>query len=130
MNGLEFQYPTMFLAFTIIYVGFYVVGAIALFKIGKKANVRKPWVAFIPILQTLVLLHVIDKSGWAIFLLLIPVVNIVLTIIWWVKLYLAFSVNVGLIVLSVIIPLAGLVMHLVIAFSDQFTYKRTNRFAP
>ena len=130
MNGWESQDPTMFLAFPIIYVGFYVVGAIALYQIGKKANVRKPWVAFIPILQTLVLLHVIDKSGWAIFLLLIPMVNIVLTIIWWIKLYLSFSVNVGLIVLSIIIPIAGLVMQLVVAFSDQFTYTGSNSFAP
>jgi hypothetical protein len=129
MNGWENVYPAMFLSGLSVYIGFYVVGAIALFKIGKKANVRKPWVAFIPVLQTIVLLHIIDISGWAIFLTLIPVANIVLAIIWWVKLYLAFSVNAGLIVLSIIIPPAGLVMQLVIAFSDQFAYKGSNRFS-
>jgi hypothetical protein len=107
----------------------YVIGAISLYQIGKKANVRKPWVAFIPVLQYIVYLHVIDKSGWAIFLLLIPVVNIVLAIIWAVKLYLAFSVSVGLIVLSIIIPIVNIVMMLVVAYSSKYTYVKTNRFA-
>jgi hypothetical protein len=106
----------------------YVVGAISLYKIGQKANVRKPWVAFIPVLQFIVYLHVIDKSGWAIFLLLIPVVNIVLAIIWAVKFYLAFSVKPVLIVLSIIIPIINIIMMLVVAFSDKYTYAKTNRF--
>jgi hypothetical protein len=60
--------------------------------------------------------------------MLIPVVNIVLIIIWAVKFYLAFSVNVGLIVLSIIIPIFGIVMALVVAFSDQFKYTGSTRF--
>ncbi len=107
----------------------YVVSAISLYKIGQKANVRKPWVAFIPVLQFIVYLHVIDKSGWAIFLLLIPIVNFVLAIIWSVKFYLAFSVKTVLIVLSIIIPIIGMIMMLVIAFSDKYTYAKTNRFS-
>ena len=107
----------------------YVVSAVALNKIGQKAKVRKPWVAFIPVLQFIVFLHVIDKSGWAIFLILIPGLNIVLAIIWLVKFYLAFSVKVGLIVLCIIIPIVNLIMMLVVAFSSKYTYVKTNRFA-
>jgi hypothetical protein len=107
----------------------YVVSAISLYKIGQKANVRKPWVAFIPVLQFIVFLHVIDKSGWAIFLILIPGINIVLAIIWTVKFYLAFSVKTVLIVLSIIFPIIGMIMMLVIAFSTKYTYVKTNRFA-
>jgi len=109
-------------------VVFYAIQAIALFKIGEKANIKNRWVAFIPFVQIIVLLHVIDKSGWAIFLLLIPIVNIVLGIIWFVKFYLAFKVNAGLIVLSIIIPIVNLVMMLVVAFSDQFKYGGNTRF--
>ncbi len=108
----------------------YLVTAISLFMMGKKANVRNPWVAFIPGLQIIVLLHVIDKSGWCILLLLIPVLNIILEIIWIVKLYAAFAVNPGLIVLSIIISPFGLVMLLVAAFSSKYTYAKSNRFAP
>jgi len=73
-------------------------------------------------------LHVIDKSGWNIFLILIPIVNLILVIIWMVKFYLAFSVNTGLIVVSIIIPIVGLIVQLVMAFSDQYTYKGSTRF--
>ena len=107
----------------------YVVGAVSLYKIGQKAVVRKPWLAFIPVLQFIVYLHVIDKSGWAIFLLLIPVINIVLLIIWAVKFYLAFSVKTVLIVLSIIIPIINMITMLVVAFSSKYTYAKTNRFA-
>jgi hypothetical protein len=112
-----------------MYIVFYVVQAITLFFIAKKAKVRNPWVAFIPVLQTIVFLHVIDKSGWAIFLLFIPFLNIILSIVWAVKFYAAFNVNAGLIALSIIIPIVGLVMSFMIAFSDKYNYGKTNRFA-
>ena len=110
-------------------VVFYVVQAIAFYQIAKKANIRNAWVAFIPFVQFIVVLHVIDRSGWNILLILIPLVNIVLIIIWLVKFYIAFSVSTGLIVLSIIIPIAGLVVQLVIAFSDRYNYKGSTRFA-
>ena len=114
----------------VFYIALYIVQAIALYKLAEKANVKNPWVAFIPVIQTIVFLHIIDKSGWCIFLLLIPVVNIILVIIWTVKFYLAYEVNVGLIVLSIIIPIAGLIVTLVMAFSEKYKYVKTNRFAP
>jgi hypothetical protein len=107
---------------------FYVVWAVTLYFIAEKANIKNSWVAFIPFVQIVVVLHVIDKSGWAIFLLLIPVLNIILGIIWMVKFFLAFEVNVGLIVLSIIIPIVNLVLMLIIAFSSKYTFKGTTRF--
>jgi Family of unknown function (DUF5684) len=106
----------------------YVIWAIPMYKTGQKANVRKPWVAFIPVLQYIVFLHIIDKSGWAILLFLVPGLNIVLHIIWLVKFYLAFSVSAGLIVLSIIIPVINIIMMFVVAFSAKHTYVKTNRF--
>jgi hypothetical protein len=107
---------------------YYVITAIAFFVIGGKAKIKNRWVAFVPFVQVIVLLHVIDKSGWNIFLLLIPVVNFILMIIWVAKGYLAFSVNVGIIVLSIIFSIFGLIMWLVVAFSDKFQYSGTTRF--
>jgi hypothetical protein len=112
----------------VIGIVFYVIQAIAFFQLGKKANIRNAWVAFIPFVQIIVVLHIIDKSGWNIFLFFIPVVNIILYIIWMVKFYLAFSVNVGLIVLSIIIPNVGLIVQLVMAFSEKYTYTGSTRF--
>ena len=114
----------------VFYIAVYVIQAVALYQLAQKAKVKNPWVSFIPVLQTIVFLHVVDKSGWSIFLLLIPVANIVLAIVWAVKFYLAFDVKPGLIVLSIIIPIAGMVMMLVMAFSDRYRYTKQNRFSP
>ena len=113
----------------IISIVFYIVSAVSLFFMAKKANVRKPWISFIPVLQIIIMLHIIDKSGWAIFWLLVPGLNIILGIIWTVKLYMAFDLNIGLIVASIIIPFVSLAVMLIIAFSDKYTYVKTNRFA-
>lgn len=114
----------------VFYIAVYVIQAVSLYQLAQKAKVKNPWVSFIPVLQSIVLLHVIDKSGWSIFLFLIPVVNMVLVILWAVKFYLAFDVKPGLIVLSIIIPIAGMVMMLVMAFSDQYRYTKQHRFSP
>jgi hypothetical protein len=100
----------------------YAVYAISLFMAGNKANIKNVWVAFIPFVQLVALLHIIDKSGWNIFLLFIPIVNIIFSIIWIVKFYRAFSVHPALIVVSIIIPIVGIVMMLVIAFSSAYEY--------
>jgi hypothetical protein len=127
MPGMPPQFGRGALVF---YIALYVVQALALYKLAEKANVRNPWVSFIPVLQTIVFLHIIDKSGFCIFLLLIPVVNIVLAIVWAVKFYLAFDLKPGLIVLSIIIPIAGMVIALVMAFSESYSYVKSNRFTP
>jgi hypothetical protein len=122
------SYEPFIAAIWVSYFIMYVMQAVTLYFIARKANVRNPWVAFIPVLQTIVFLHIIDKSGWAIFLLFIPFVNIVLYIVWLVKFYAAFEVNGGLIALSIIVPIVGLVMMFLLAFSSGYSYGRTNRF--
>ncbi len=111
-----------------IYIVIYIVTAISLFFMAKKANVKNPWLSFIPVLQLIVMLHIIDKSGWNIFLMLIPVLNIVLAIIWTVKLYLSFDVNVGLIIASIVIPIVGWFTMLLVAFSEKYSYVKNTRF--
>jgi signal peptidase I len=127
--GMIESYESIMVAIWVSSLVMYVIQAITLYFIAQKAGVRNPWVAFIPVLQTIVFLHIIDKSGWAIFLLFIPFVNIVIYIVWTVKFYVSFDVNAGLIALSIIIPIVGLVMVILIAFTNNFSYKRTNRFA-
>ena len=126
--GMLDSYQSIMVAVWVSYAVMYAIQAVTLFFIAGKAKVRNPWVAFIPVLQTIVFLHIIDKSGWAIFLMFIPFVNIILYIVWTVKFYASFEVNTGLIVLSIIIPIVGLVMMILIAFTSNFSYKRSNRF--
>ncbi len=129
MYDTQGAYSNIGMGALVFYIAIYVIQAISVYKLAQKASVRKPWVSFIPVLQMIVFLHVIDKSGWCILLLLIPVVNIVLAIIWAVKFYLAFDLNPGLIVLSIIIPVAGMVLFLVMAFSERYRYIKSNRFS-
>jgi hypothetical protein len=129
MYDMQGAYSNIGTGALVFYIAIYVIQAISVYKLAQKANVRKPWVSFIPVLQMIVFLHVIDKSGWSILLLLIPGVNIVLAIIWAVKFYLAFDLNPGLIVLSIIIPIAGMVLLLVMAFSERYSYIKSNRFS-
>ena len=107
----------------------YVLMAIGLYFAAKKANTKNPWVAFIPIVQIVVLLQLIGKSGWAIFLLLIPVANWILLIIWMVKYFKAFDAGKGFvaatIVCMIIFPLSFVasILLLVVGVSKKYTYK-------
>jgi hypothetical protein len=129
MNGYEGQSAVIVWVWAIVA---YAINAVALYFMAKKANVKNPWVAFIPVVQVVAMLHMIDKSGWSIFLLLIPVVNIILSVIWMVKLFQAFGMSQGLVVLNAIcfffIPIVPLIFYLVVAFSSSYTYQGTIRF--
>ena len=112
----------------------YVCLAIGLYFSAKKANTKNPWVAFVPVVQVVVLLQLIDKSGWAIFLLLIPVINWILLIIWMVKYFKAFDAGNGFvaatIITMIIIPLAFVadILLLVVGVSKKYNYAGSTRF--
>jgi hypothetical protein len=113
----------------------YVCLAIGLFLSAKKANTRNPWVAFIPVIQVVVLLQLIDKSGWSIFLLLIPIVNWILLIIWMVKYFKAFDAGSGFVAVTIItmiiFPLSFIadILLLVVGASNKYKYTGSTRFA-
>ena len=112
----------------------YVCLAIGLYFSAKKANTKNPWVAFIPVIQIVVLLQLIDKSGWSIFLLLIPVINWILCIIWMVKYFKAFDAGSGFVAITIItiilIPLAFIadILVLVVGLSDKYKFAGSTRF--
>ena len=112
----------------------YVCMAIGLYFSAKKANTKNPWVAFIPVIQIVVLLQLIDKSGWSIFLLLIPVINWILMIIWIVKYFKAFEAGSGFVAIAIItmilLPLAFIadILVLVVGLSEKYKYTGSTRF--
>jgi hypothetical protein len=133
MYGMEkmqdysaFSWPTIII--------WYICFAIGLYFAGTKANTKNPWVAFIPFVQIVVLLQLIDKSGWSIFLLLIPVVNWILMIIWMVKYFKAFDAGKGFvaatIVTMIIIPLSFVadILLLIVGVSKKYNYAGSTRF--
>ena len=71
------------LVFVIIGLGFYVYLALALQTIAKKTNTVNPWMAWIPIVNIVLMLNIAQKPIWWIILCFIPFVNIVIFIIVW-----------------------------------------------
>jgi hypothetical protein len=61
----------------------YVYTSLALQTIAQKTNTENPWLAWIPIVNIVLMLNIAKKPVWWILLLLIPVVNIVIAVIIW-----------------------------------------------
>lgn len=61
----------------------YVYFALALQTIATKTNTPNAWLAWIPIINCFLLLSVAKKPMWWFILILIPLVNIVITVLVW-----------------------------------------------
>src|SRR6266849_685680 len=61
----------------------YVYMALAVQTIAQKTNTENPWMAWIPIVNIVLLLNIAKKPIWWIVLFLIPLVNIVFVILVW-----------------------------------------------
>lgn len=114
--GLAFLGAFMFV-FLIIFVAMYVYIALCLQTIAKKTNTPDLWMAWVPIIQAVLMLKIAQKPIWWILLLLIPLVNIVIGILvrmeiakrrnkpeWW-----------GILL---IVPAVGIIVPGYLAFSD------------
>jgi hypothetical protein len=99
----------------VIYVAILVLIIAAQWKVYAKAG-KPGWACIVPIYNIIVLLEIVGKPWWWIFLLLIPIVNIVILI--WVTNLLSKSFGhsegftVGLILL-------GIVFYPILGFGDS-----------
>ena len=75
----------MLFVFLIIFGVFYVYFSLALQTIAKKTNTENPWMAWIPIINIILMLNIAKKPLWWIILCLIPVVSIVIMILVWME---------------------------------------------
>jgi hypothetical protein len=96
----------------IIYLAFIVLMIASMWKIYTKAG-QPGWAAIVPIYNIIVLLEVVGKPWWWIFLMMIPIVNIIILIMVYHQLSLSFGkeagFTVGIIFLGIIfIPILGL----------------------
>ena len=73
----------VFVVFFIFMLAIYVYMALCLQTIAKKTNTENAWLAWIPIVNIILMLNIAKKPLWWIILLLIPLVNIVIAIIVW-----------------------------------------------
>ena len=74
-----------FYTVSILILVFWVLSIVAMWRIFEKAG-RSGWLSIIPIVNTVVLLQISGYSGWTIFLLMIPFVNIIFAIFFSLRL--------------------------------------------
>jgi len=96
---------------------FYVYVALALMTIAQKTNTENGWLAWIPILNIILMCNIAKKPVWWIVLCLIPLVNIVIYIILWMGIAEARNKPNWWGIL-IIVPVANLIVPGYLAWSD------------
>ncbi len=107
----------MLLFIFVIFVVLYVYMSLALQTIAKKTNTENAWLAWIPIVNIILMLNIAKKPLWWIILFLIPLVNIVIGIIVWMAIAEARGKPSwwGIIL---IVPIVGLIVPGYLAWAD------------
>ena len=106
-----------FTIFLVLMLAMYVYMALALQTIATKTNTENPWIAWIPIINLVLLLNIAKKPIWWFILLLIPVVGIVVGIIIWIGVAEARGKPSWWGIL-LIVPLVGIIVPGYLAWSD------------
>tara|TARA_Y100000310_G_C20625088_1_gene785402 strand:+ start:40 stop:354 length:315 start_codon:yes stop_codon:yes gene_type:complete len=101
----------------LIPVAIYAYAAYTLQTIAKKTNTKDEWLAWIPIVNLYLMCRIAKKPGWWVILLLIPLVNIVFTVIIWWEIAKVRNKPRWLGILM-IVPLFNLIVFGILAFSD------------
>ncbi len=108
---------TMILFFVVIGIAMYIYVALALQTIANKTTTPNAWLAWIPIANIFLMLSVAKKPMWWFILFLIPLVNIVISIITWMGVAEAVKKPSWWGIL-LIVPVAGLVVPGYLAWAD------------
>lgn len=107
----------MLLVFLAIFAALYVYMSLALQTIAKKTNTENGWLAWIPIANIFLALMVAKKPMWWFILFLIPIVNIVMSILVWMGIAEARS-KPNWWGVMVIVPVMNLIMPGYLAWAD------------
>ena len=105
-----------FWLYLILLFGLYIYLALCLQFLAKKTNTPNGWLAWIPIADIFLMLQISQKPLWWFLLFLIPIVNIVIGIIIWMKIAERVGKPNWIGVLS-IVPVIGIAIPGYLAFS-------------
>ncbi len=103
--------------YMLVLLAVYAYTAVCLMFIAKKTNTPNTWWAWVPILNLLLMFKIANKPWWWIFLVFIPLANIIVLVISWMEI--AKKRNkpdwVGILT---IVPIIGPFIPAYLAFSD------------
>jgi hypothetical protein len=106
-----------FVVFFIFMLAIYVYMALCLQTIAKKTNTENAWLAWIPIVNIILMLNIAKKPLWWIILFLVPLVNLVIGIIVWMAIAEARGKPSWWGIL-LIVPVVNIIVPGYLAFSD------------
>ncbi len=98
----------------VIYLAIIILMIASLWTTFSKAG-KPGWAAIVPIYNLIVLLEIVGKPWWWLFLMLIPIVNLVILIIVYHNLSLSFGKSGGF---TVGLILLGFIFLPILAFGD------------
>lgn len=95
----------------------YIIVAISLMAMAKRVGMREAWMAWVPILNLVVMAKIAQRDIFWVILMLIPCVNIIpLAIVWWrIAERMGKPGPVGLLCF---VPILGILIPPYLAFSD------------
>lgn len=105
----------LFILFISVVYYFYI--ALCLFKIAQKTKTPNTWFAWVPVLNFLLMLNIAKKPNWWILLFFIPMVNIIMEILVWMRIAKALRKPEWLGILMIFAPI-NLVVSGYLAFSS------------
>jgi hypothetical protein len=73
----------VFLLMFVVFVAFYIYGALATQTIAKKTNTENGWMAWVPIANLILMANIARKPVWWGILCLVPLVGMVFMILLW-----------------------------------------------
>ena len=76
----------------IIFIAVQFIHGLGTWKLYIKAG-EKPWAAFVPVYNAIVLMRIINREWWLVFLLFLPVINVIMFIVIWVEIARSFGKN-------------------------------------
>ena len=76
----------------IIFIAVQFIHGLGTWKLYIKAG-EKPWAAFVPVYNAIVLMRIINREWWLVFLLFLPVINILMFIVIWGEIARGFGRN-------------------------------------
>ncbi len=106
----------LFFVLGIVLIG-YLYMALSLQAIATKTGAANAWLAWIPIANAFLMLEIAKKPGWWFILFLVPLANIVVSIIVWMEIAKARKKPDWWGIL-IIVPLVGIVVPGYLAWAD------------
>lgn len=106
-----------------------VVHFLGTWKLYQKAG-RKPWEALIPIYNGIVLMQIINRPKWYVFLLFVPIVNLLMFPVVWVETIRSFGKNRTIDTWLVLLTLGLYIYYLNYIEIDKLTYIEDRSIKP